>query len=117
MQKIDFPFNGFKLTNQPNGTHNLILFVRNDVAASQIHPIIYGASKIILRYSATADYFDLFIDIKDNDTFFELNYHQDEATKAMAYAIDTNTLTEIWIAYENEGKPIVFGLSNIISYE
>ncbi|MDN3551482.1 hypothetical protein [Mucilaginibacter aquaedulcis] len=104
MTKIDFSFTGFKITNQPNGTHYLILFVSNDSAASIIYPILAIDATINVTYKEVNHYFDLFITLSHSDVFLEINVNIDENTKALARAIDNKLLTELLISYPSKGE-------------
>jgi len=116
MKKLDYAFKGFTLTYQPNNTNHLILIVANDMAASIVYPSLTISTNISLKYSMNKEYLDLFVYINDADQFLELNYHVDERTIALAYAIDNSLITDLWVAYYQGDKMLSFGTAIQLSH-
>jgi hypothetical protein len=74
MEKLNFTFKGFRLTNQNNNTHHLILVVANDISASVIYPEIATSTNLSISYIKQNEYIDLYINLNDSKRFFELNF-------------------------------------------
>lgn len=109
MNKINFTFKGFQITDQQNGTYHLILVVSNDMAASIIYPIISTSLKVGLRHYLSNEHFDLFINLYDLDSYYEINPNVTSATEFLAKAIDNKLIPELWIGYGNIEKPSIYG--------
>lgn len=116
MQKLNFKFNAFNMTYQPNNTNNLILIVADDVAASIIYPTLAISTNISLSCTMKNGYFDLCINLNDSKQFFELNLPLNDETKSLSACIDRSVVTELWIGFLVDKKLIPYGTALALSH-
>ncbi len=100
MEKIAFDFSGFTVTTKVNNKYDLIVWAKNDITASYLYPDLTASTNISVKYNLlNRDYFDLIIILNDFNSYYEINVYVDDKTKLLAYAIDNETLTNLWVGY------------------
>ena len=110
MEEINYNIKGIQVTDQPNGTHHLILIAVNDAHASAIY--LGLGNEVIIGYSNADGLMHIQFELIDTQKFFRLQIiDKAKAVLWMDY-IDAKTITDLWVGYHDKnGQICPYGLS------